>query len=61
MPVTVSSDGKAGWYFDVVTPEISHHLAKGGILAANGGHVVGVDVLKPTNVAASHFCLGGRH
>src|SRR4029453_10126639 len=40
VPVTVSSDGKAGWYFDVVTPEIPHHLAKGGILTAHGGHVV---------------------
>src|SRR5262245_6506526 len=54
VPVTVSSDGKAGWYFDVVTPEIPHHLAKGGILTAHGGHVVGADVFEPANVASGH-------
>src|SRR5262245_3617828 len=45
---------KAGWYFDVVTPEIPHHLAKGGILTAHGGHVVGADVFEPANVASGH-------
>src|SRR6266508_4912638 len=56
--VSISRDGKARWHLDAVRTKITHHLSKGGILAADGRDVANPYFLEQANVVAGH-ALGG--